>query len=124
MASIHVNQVPWILYILMISLYSIFHLLSAPEEDYISVHIRVTGDFTTALAKSVGCDFPTKDAKGEKGEIPAGGKVVGTNINHPKVPTLPRVMVDGPFGSASEDFLKFETVLLVGAGIGVTPFAS
>jgi len=37
---------------------------------------------------------------------------------------LPRVMVDGPFGSASEDFLKFETVLLVGAGIGVTPFAS
>lgn len=33
-------------------------------------------------------------------------------------------MVDGPFGSASEDFLNFETVLLVGAGIGVTPFAS
>jgi NADPH oxidase 2 len=38
--------------------------------------------------------------------------------------TLPRVMVDGPFGSASEDFLNYETVLLVGAGIGVTPFAS
>lgn len=33
-------------------------------------------------------------------------------------------MVDGPFGSASEDFFKYETVLLVGAGIGVTPFAS
>jgi len=27
---------------------------------------------------------------------------------------LPRVMIDGPFGSASEDFNKFETVLLVG----------
>jgi hypothetical protein len=33
-------------------------------------------------------------------------------------------MVDGPFGSASEDFLNFETILLVGGGIGVTPFAS
>jgi len=33
-------------------------------------------------------------------------------------------MVDGPFGGASEDFLNYETVLLVGAGIGVTPFAS
>ena len=33
-------------------------------------------------------------------------------------------MVDGPFGSASEDFLNYEAVLLVGAGIGVTPFAS
>ncbi|KAG1838459.1 hypothetical protein DFJ58DRAFT_121539 [Suillus subalutaceus] len=33
-------------------------------------------------------------------------------------------MVDGPFGSASEEFLNYETVYLVGAGIGVTPFAS
>lgn len=33
-------------------------------------------------------------------------------------------MIDGPFGSASEDFQKYEVVTLVGAGIGVTPFAS
>ena len=32
-------------------------------------------------------------------------------------------MIDGSFGSASEDFLNFETVLLTSAGIGVTPFA-
>lgn len=101
-----------------------FTLTSAPEEDYISVHIRVAGDFTTALAKAVGCDFPQKGGKGEKGDSPAGGKVVGTNTNPPLNRALPRVMVDGPFGSASEDFLNFETVLLVGAGIGVTPFAS
>ncbi|KAL0946286.1 hypothetical protein HGRIS_012536 [Hohenbuehelia grisea] len=96
-----------------------FTLTSAPEEDYISVHIRVCGDFTRALAKAVGCDFDKKEKN-----APAGGKVVGTNVNPPVNRTLPRVMVDGPFGSASEDFLKFETVLLVGAGIGVTPFAS
>jgi len=93
-----------------------FTLTSAPEEDYISVHIRVVGDFTSALAKSVGCEFESKDEK----ESPVGGKVVPPPLNR----VLPRVMVDGPFGSASEDFLKFETVLLVGGGIGVTPFAS
>jgi len=98
-----------------------FTLTSAPEEDYISVHIRVVGDFTKALAKAVGCDFETK---GSKGDAPSGGKVVGTVSNPPLNRTLPRVMVDGPFGSASEDFLNYETVLLVGAGIGVTPFAS
>ena len=102
--------------------------LSAPEEDYISVHVRVVGDFTTALAKALGCDFPQKgdkSGKGDKGDAPAGGKVVNTKANpNPLLRTLPRVMVDGPFGSASEDFLKYETVLLVGAGIGVTPFAS
>lgn len=98
-----------------------FTLTSAPEEDYISVHIRVVGDFTGALAKAVGCDF---DSKGEKDKGNAGGRVVGTDTNPPLNRTLPRVMVDGPFGSASEDFLDFEVVLLVGAGIGVTPFAS
>lgn len=103
-----------------------FTLTSAPEEDYISVHIRVVGDFTKALAKAVGCDFETKEkgGKGGKGGDVDGGKVVGTVANPPLNRTLPRVMVDGPFGSASEDFLNYETVLLVGAGIGVTPFAS
>lgn len=98
-----------------------FTLTSAPEEDYISVHIRVAGDFTSAFASAIGCDFGKK-GRGEKGE--AGGKVVGTAANPPINRVLPRVMVDGPFGSASEDFLNYETVLLVGAGIGVTPFAS
>lgn len=35
-----------------------------------------------------------------------------------------RVAVDGPFGTASEDVFRYEVVMLVGAGIGVTPFAS
>jgi predicted ferric reductase len=91
-------------------------VVSAPEEDYISLHIRVVGDFTSALARSVGCEFESKSEK----ESPTGGKVVPPPLNR----VLPRVMIDGPFGSASEDFLKFETVLLVGGGIGVTPFAS
>jgi len=99
-----------------------FTLTSAPEEDYISVHIRVVGDFTRALSKAVGCDFESEKGK-EKGAAP-GGMVIGTNTNPPLNRTLPRIMVDGPFGTSSEDFLNYETVLLVGAGIGVTPFAS
>lgn len=78
-----------------------FTLTSAPEEDYISVHIRVVGDFTGALAKALGCDF--EDKKGEKG---GDSRVVGTAANPPINRPMPRVMVDGPFGSASEDFLK------------------
>lgn len=94
-----------------------FTLTSSPEEDYISVHIRMAGDWTRAFATALGCEF----TKGKKGEIDAvGGKVVPPPLQK----VLPRVMVDGPFGTASEDFLNYETVLLVGAGIGVTPFAS
>ncbi|CAK5264030.1 unnamed protein product [Mycena citricolor] len=92
-----------------------FTLTSAPQEDYISVHVRVEGDWTTAMAEAVGCDFPKKGAKGA-----SESKVVPPPMGR----ALPRVMVDGPFGTCSEEFLNYETVLLVGAGIGVTPFAS
>jgi NADPH oxidase len=36
----------------------------------------------------------------------------------------PVIRVDGPYGSASEEVFDFRTIMLVGAGIGVTPFAS
>jgi NADPH oxidase len=32
--------------------------------------------------------------------------------------------LDGPYGAASEDIFDYRHVLLVAAGIGVTPFAS
>ena len=105
-----------------------FTLTSAPEEDYLSVHIRCVGNFTKALATAVGCNF---DRRGEKnGHFSSA--VVGINRSgagqvdvDPSIRrVLPRVYIDGPFGSASEDVFKYEIAVLVGAGIGVTPFAS
>lgn len=107
--------------------YHPFTLTSAPEEDYISVHIRMQGDFTVALGKALGCELDKP--KGEKG---GSSQVVGVNASGPGADgvdpairrVLPRVYIDGPFGSASEDVFKYEVAVLVGAGIGVTPFAS
>ncbi|KAK3207596.1 hypothetical protein GRF29_103g1496016 [Pseudopithomyces chartarum] len=95
--------------------YHPFTLTSAPEEDYISVHVRMVGDFTKALGKALGCNL--EKGKGEKGDKDGATEVALRKI-------LPRVYIDGPFGSASEDVFKFEVAVLVGAGIGVTPFAS
>ena len=107
--------------------YHPFTLTSAPEEDYISVHIRTVGNFTNALANALGCNFDDRSKKKGSG----GSAVVGIdkNASNPDVDpslrkVLPRVYVDGPFGSASEDVFKYEIAVLVGAGIGVTPFAS
>lgn len=47
----------------------------------------------------------------------------GGRTSHPG-PVLARIEVDGPFGTASEDVFQYEVAMLVGAGIGVTPFAS
>lgn len=79
-----------------------FTLTSCPEEDHFSVHIRTVGDWTCELAKVMGAN---------------SDKAVDTD-------NLPRVAVDGPFGTASIDIFKYEAAVCVGAGIGVTPFAS
>ncbi|EGG11161.1 uncharacterized protein MELLADRAFT_70910 [Melampsora larici-populina 98AG31] len=99
-----------------------FTLTSAPEEDYISVHIRCVGDFTNQFAFALGCRFPNLN-ESSKDEASHHHQIKPTTNNNPHR-ILPRVMIDGPFGSASEDVFKFEAVILCGGGIGVTPFAS
>ncbi|XP_065179152.1 cytochrome b-245 heavy chain-like [Sycon ciliatum] len=79
-----------------------FTLTSSPEERYFSVHIRVVGDWTEALAKRLG---------------------VG-NEEFQQSYDMPTVNIDGPFGTASEDIFRFRVGVCIGAGIGVTPFAS
>ncbi|XP_046876563.1 NADPH oxidase 1 [Hypomesus transpacificus] len=75
-----------------------FTMTSAPEEDFFSVHIRSAGDWTQKLISMVE-------------QLPEGAQG-------------PKMGVDGPFGTASEDVFDYEVSMLVGAGIGVTPFAS
>uniref|UniRef100_A0A7N5ZTB6 FAD-binding FR-type domain-containing protein n=1 Tax=Anabas testudineus TaxID=64144 RepID=A0A7N5ZTB6_ANATE len=79
-----------------------FTLTSAPEEDYFSAHIRIVGDWTQELYEACG----------------------GDKTEPQEAWNLPKVAIDGPFGTASEDVFRYEVVMLVGAGIGVTPFAS
>ncbi|XP_061541712.1 NADPH oxidase 1 isoform X2 [Phycodurus eques] len=75
-----------------------FTMTSAPEEDFFSVHIRSAGDWTEKLISIMQ-------------QLPEGAQG-------------PKMGVDGPFGTASEDVFDYDVAMLVGAGIGVTPFAS
>ena len=77
----------------------------------------MVGNFTKAFGQALGCSTERKPP-GEKGE--KGGSSEEIALRQ----ILPRVYIDGPFGSASEDVFKFEVAVLCGAGIGVTPFAS
>ena len=89
------------------------------------MHTRVVGDFTTKLAQALGCTVERSTRAGNVSEVVG----VAENNKDPAMDpalrrVLPRVYVDGPFGSASEDVFKYEVAILVGAGIGGTPFAS
>ncbi|XP_047590019.1 NADPH oxidase 3 [Lutra lutra] len=79
-----------------------FTLTSAPQENFFSVHIRVAGDWTEALCKAFG-------AEGQASK---------------ELCSLPRLAVDGPFGTPLTDVFHYPVSVCIAAGIGVTPFAS
>ncbi|UJR14488.1 hypothetical protein I4U23_001484 [Adineta vaga] len=73
-----------------------FTVTSAPEEEFVSVHIRTIGNWTKSLAENLQM-YPQD---------------------------IPRLAVDGPYGSPADDVFNYDGVVLVGAGIGVTPYAA
>lgn len=79
--------------------YHPFTLTSAPHEDTLSLHIRAAGPWTIRLREIY--------------SPPADGCA-----------KYPKLYLDGPFGEGHQEWHKFEVSVLVGGGIGVTPFAS
>lgn len=108
-----------------------FTITSAPEDPYVSVHIRQVGDWTQGLGERVGAGPSVVSAltqaamKGKEKDISDStrGDFVELDPAHSSR-ALPVVRIDGPYGAPAEDVFKVEVAVLVGAGIGVTPFAS
>jgi hypothetical protein len=75
------------------------------------------------LGNALGCSFE-KGGGGNSKVVGVSKDDTGVEVDPAIRRILPRIYIDGPFGSASEDVFKYEVALLVGAGIGVTPFAS
>ncbi|KAL5206554.1 hypothetical protein ABZP36_034763 [Zizania latifolia] len=92
-----------------------FSITSAPGDDYLSVHIRTNGDWTRELKRIFVENYfsPHLNRRTSFSEIGAA---------EPR--SLPRLLVDGPYGAPAQDFRNYDVLLLVGLGIGATPFIS
>ncbi|KAH8435285.1 putative NADPH oxidase (NoxA) [Aspergillus melleus] len=95
-----------------------FTITSCPFDPYVSVHVRQVGDFTRALGDALGCG--PAQARDLEGLDPLGMYEVALQ-NGQKMPNL---RVDGPYGAPAEDVFENEVAVLIGTGIGVTPWAS
>ena len=87
-----------------------FTLTSAPHNPYLSVHIRAAGDWTNALFKA---------AKNCREHCRSESCLRVEERSYPL-----NIRVAGPFGAPAQNYEKYGVVMCVGAGIGVTPFAS
>ena len=95
-----------------------FTITSCPYDDYVSVHVRQVGDWTRALGDAVGAG-PTQAS--EFDSLDANGMY---EIALMPSQEMPAIRVDGPYGTPAEDVFENEIAVLIGTGIGVTPWAS
>ncbi|KAM7259371.1 hypothetical protein ACFE04_015112 [Oxalis oulophora] len=91
-----------------------FSITSAPGDDYLSIHIRQLGDWTQEL----------KRVFSEACEAPLAGKSGLLRADESTKKSFPKLSIDGPYGAPAQDYRKYDVLLLVGLGIGATPFIS
>ncbi|XP_021716253.1 putative respiratory burst oxidase homolog protein H [Chenopodium quinoa] len=100
-----------------------FSITSAPGDAYLSVHIRALGDWTNALrdrfAKT--CEPPaSRPAKGRLMRM----ETKQMNDFDIQPPSFPHIIIKGPYGAPAQNYKKYDILLLIGLGIGATPFIS
>ncbi|XP_077421393.1 NADPH oxidase 4 isoform X1 [Vanacampus margaritifer] len=85
-----------------------FTLTACPTESKktFGVHLRVVGDWTERFTQLL-----LPDVRGDLDILPVAQR------------RYPKLYVDGPFGSPSEEVFNYDVSLCVAGGIGVTPFA-
>jgi len=95
-----------------------FTITSCPFDPYISIHVRQVGDFTRSLADALGAGPRQAELYDELD--PTGMYEVALENGQ----EMPLLRVDGPYGAPAEDVFENEVAVLIGTGIGVTPWAS
>eukprot|EP00873_Tetraselmis_striata_P001740 jgi/Tetstr1/422004/TSEL_012868.t1 len=96
-----------------------FTLTSAPDDEFISLQIRAVGDWTCALQDLMKDVLDRRDCA-LVADTESGAAQQSSLLMTP----FPKVYVDGPFGAPAQNWQEYKTVVMVGAGIGVTPCAS
>ncbi|KAH6825034.1 respiratory burst oxidase protein F [Perilla frutescens var. hirtella] len=91
-----------------------FSITSAPDDDFLSIHIRQLGDWTHEL----------KRVFAEACELPISGKSGLLRADENTKKSMPKLLIDGPYGAPAQDYRNYDVLLLVGLGIGATPFIS
>uniref|UniRef100_A0A1J3IPJ5 Respiratory burst oxidase-like protein E n=1 Tax=Noccaea caerulescens TaxID=107243 RepID=A0A1J3IPJ5_NOCCA len=93
-----------------------FSVTSAPGDEQLSVHIRTLGDWTEELQRvlTVGKDLSSCVI----------GRAKFSAYCNIDIAHRPKLLVDGPYGAPAQDYRSYDVLLLIGLGIGATPFIS
>ena len=100
-------------------------LTSAPEENYLAIHIRCDNEYTKSLAKALGCKFGQfKGYKGSFNDTIISTDSLSFNVGPAIRRPLPPVSIDGPFGGVSDSLFQFEAACISALGNDIEAYAS
>ncbi|MED6180340.1 hypothetical protein PIB30_009408 [Stylosanthes scabra] len=100
-----------------------FSITSAPGDDYLSVHIRTLGDWTTELRNRFEKVCEPQNVETRPGAL----QRMQTRVTSGKDPSqagYPKILIKGPYGAPAQNYKKYDVLLLIGLGIGATPMIS
>ncbi|XP_060168894.1 putative respiratory burst oxidase homolog protein H [Lycium barbarum] len=100
-----------------------FSITSAPDDDYLSVHIRTLGDWTTELRTRFQKACQATQSR-TRSLIRMETKAFNPNDAEQSQAEFPKIIIKGPYGAPAQNYKKYDILLLVGLGIGATPFIS
>jgi hypothetical protein len=103
-----------------------FTLSSAPQDKYVTVHIKIVNGVNNSWTKQVFDYFQllgpkqsyiTFDRVNETTNSKKEGKLVGPDGKR-------LLIIDGPYSAPTQHLAEYLTVFIIGAGIGTTPLAA
>ncbi|KAG2673645.1 hypothetical protein I3760_13G101300 [Carya illinoinensis] len=100
-----------------------FSITSAPGDDYLSVHIRTLGDWTKELKNRFAQVCEPQSTQARRGSLMRMETKAHPNYEHSQA-GYPRILIKGPYGAPAQNYKKYDILLLIGLGIGATPFIS
>ncbi|MBZ3891188.1 NADPH oxidase 5 [Sciurus carolinensis] len=103
--------------------------VTAALEDTIRLHIRSQGQWMNRLYESfkvsdpVGCDFKKLSRSLRMRRSQRRGQISELSSENHRFCNI-KCYIDGPYGTSTRRIFASEHAVLIGAGIGITPFAS
>ncbi|ERN05757.1 respiratory burst oxidase homolog protein A [Amborella trichopoda] len=96
-----------------------FSITSAPDDEHISVHIRTSGDWTQEMRRLFS-EKMRPPPIGMSGLLRADNRCCDERAKS----KLPELRIDGPYGAPAQNHKNYDVLMLIGIGIGATPFIS
>ena len=100
-------------------------MTSAPEENYLSIHLDCSDEINRKIAHSIGCSLPNSQTDAGSSIAPKDDIEAYTEAKTSSPGSIsPQLVIRGPYGNATRNMVKSNIAVCIGAGSGAVAFAS